>query len=47
MHTWFDAQLDQKILDGIYYNPITATGFLEYVYLTARRHTSQISDFVS
>ena len=19
MHTWFDAQLDQKILDGIYY----------------------------
>ena len=19
MHTWFDAQLDQKILDGLYY----------------------------
>ena len=21
MHTWFHVQLDQKILDGIYYDP--------------------------
>ena len=24
MHTWFDTQLDQKILDGIYYLPSLA-----------------------
>ena len=23
MHTWFDAQLDQKILDGLYHSSIS------------------------
>ena len=42
MHTWFDAQLDQKILDGLYFEAVYSLSYStsDFAFLFAPTHSA-------